>query len=117
PALAAGLPAAIADAADGHYDALVGLAAALSGPGNVIYSGMHFSVVCAEDAPRLQLAGSGETGAQFGRSFAALYEQVCAHWPRAQVDAGFYALPRAPAATWVLSGAADPATPPRHGAR
>ena len=116
PALAAGLPAAIADAADGHYDALAGLASALSGPGNVIYSGMHFSVVCAEDAPRLQSVG-GETGAQFGRSFATLYEQVCAHWPRGQVDAGFYTLPQAPAATWVLSGAADPATPPRHGAR
>jgi pimeloyl-ACP methyl ester carboxylesterase len=116
PALAAGLPAAIEEAAAERYDALVGLAAALTGPGNVTYSGMHFSVVCAEDLPRLQ-AGGGEIGAQFGRSFATLYEQVCAHWPRAPIDAGFYTLPRATAATWVLSGAADPATPPRHGAR
>jgi hypothetical protein len=116
PALAAGLPAAIVEAADGRYEALVGLAAALSSPGNVIYSGMHFAVVCAEDVPRLT-AARDQPSAQFGRSFAGLYEKVCAQWPRAQVGADFYAMPKAPAATWVLSGAADPATPPRHGQR
>jgi pimeloyl-ACP methyl ester carboxylesterase len=116
PALAAGLPGAIVEAAGGRYEPLVGLAAALSSPGNVLYSGMHFAVVCAEDVPRLQSARD-EPGAQFDRSFAGLYEKACAKWPKAQVTADFYAMPRAAAATWVLSGAADPATPPRHGQR
>jgi pimeloyl-ACP methyl ester carboxylesterase len=116
PALAAALPQAIAEAAAGRFAALVGLSAALAGPAGTIYSGMHFSVVCAEDLPRLALS-TDAAGAQFGSAFARLYEQVCAQWPRAAVDPAFYAIPPAPAATWVLSGAADPATPPRHGDR
>ncbi|HSC00737.1 MAG TPA: alpha/beta hydrolase, partial [Burkholderiaceae bacterium] len=116
PALAAVLPAAIGDAAAGRFDALAGLAAALSGPGAMLYSGMHFSVVCAEDVPRLGLSGDA-AGAQFARTFARLYEQACASWPRGAVDPAFYTTPVAPVAIWLLSGALDPATPPRHGER
>jgi pimeloyl-ACP methyl ester carboxylesterase len=95
---------------------MAGLAAALSGPGTTLYSGMHFSVVCSEDAPRMG-AGSAASGGPFGGAFTRVYEQACASWPRAEVDPAFYATPLAPAATWLLSGAADPATPPRHGER
>jgi pimeloyl-ACP methyl ester carboxylesterase len=116
PALSAALPEAIADASDGRFEALVGLASAMAIPGATLYTGMHFSVVCSEDVPRLGRALDA-AGEQFGRSFARLYEQVCASWPRAQVDPAFYTTPTAPVATWVLSGAADPATPPRHGQR
>jgi hypothetical protein len=45
------------------------------------------------------------------------YLQICAGWPRAEVPADFYTIPVAPSAALVLSGGADPATPPRHGAR
>jgi pimeloyl-ACP methyl ester carboxylesterase len=117
PALAAGLPQAIADAANGRFTPLVGLAASLSGPGAPkLYSGMHFSVVCTEDLPRRQLAPAPD-GAQFGSAFARLYQQACADWPRGNVDPAFYSTPPAPAATWLLSGGDDPATPPRHGER
>src|SRR5262249_46513236 len=54
---------------------------------------------------------------QFGPAFAQLYEQACAAWPRGEVPAAFYTTPPAPAATWLLSGAVDPATPPPHGDR
>ena len=117
PALAAGLPQAIAEAASGRFTPLAGLASALSGPGRPeVYSGMHFSVVCTEDLPRLPLAPEPDS-AQFGRAFARVYQQVCADWPRGKVDAAFYTTPTAPAATWLLSGGDDPATPPRHGER
>jgi hypothetical protein len=116
PALAAALPAAIEDAARGRFDAMAGLAAALSGPGTTLYSGMHFSVVCSEDAPRMGAGGSA-SGGPFEGAFARVYQQACASWPRADVDPAFYETPAAPAATWLLSGAADPATPPRHGER
>jgi pimeloyl-ACP methyl ester carboxylesterase len=117
PALAAGLPQAIADAADGRFTPLVGLASALSGPGRPeLYSGMHFSVVCSEDLPRMPLAPEPDSP-QFGQAFARVYQQVCADWPRGTVDPGFYATPAAPAATWLLSGGDDPATPPRHAER
>ncbi len=116
PALAAALPAAIAEAAHGRFDAMAGLASALSGPGVRLYTGMHFSVVCSEDVPRMS-RGADAAGEPFAGGFARLYRQACAAWPRAEVDPAFYSTPAAPAATWVLSGAADPATPPRHGER
>jgi len=116
PALAAALPQGIADAAQGRFAPLIGLSVALSSAESGMYTGMHFSVVCAEDVARL--AQSKDTpGADFGTSFGRLYEQVCADWPRGAVSDAFYSIPAAPAATLVLSGGADPATPPRHGER
>jgi pimeloyl-ACP methyl ester carboxylesterase len=118
PALGAALPQAIADASAGRYAPLLGLASALNrgGAEPAIYSGMHFSVVCAEDEPR-RARSADAPGADFGANFGQLYAQACADWPRAAVEGAFYELPRTRVPTLVLSGAADPATPPRHGAR
>ena len=117
PALASALPFALSEAAGGRFEALAGLASALSGPRAAVPAeGMHFSVVCAEDVPRLAAAADAP-GVDFGASFADLYRRVCADWPRGEVPAGFYSIPPAPAATLLLSGGADPATPPRHGER
>lgn len=117
PALAAALPYALAEAARGRFEALVGLASALSSArSGRVAEGMHFSVVCSEDLPRLA-PGVDVPAADFGDSFAVQYTRVCADWPRGDVPAAFYTLPPAPAATLLLSGGADPATPPRHGQR
>jgi pimeloyl-ACP methyl ester carboxylesterase len=117
PALAAGLPAAIAEAARGRYEALVGLGAALgTRSGGKFAMGMHFSVVCAEDAPLV--ARSLDTpGADFGRDNAQLYARVCAAWPRGAVPAEFYKTSASATPVLLLSGGLDPATPPRHAAR
>ncbi len=115
PVLASGLPAAIHEAAEGRYGPLLGLSTALGGIGGMA-TGMHFSVVCAEDLPRLA-AGADAPGRDFGDSFAKVYRQVCADWPRGMPPPAFYTLPVAPAPVLVLSGSADPVTPPRHGAR
>jgi len=147
PALAAGLPQAIGAAARGRFEPLFGLASALQGPrGATLAEGMHFSVVCAEDVPRLAAAGDGgvtradgaggsgaaqsragnrsdgataasPAGADFGSIFADQYQRFCADWPAGAVPAAFYGVPPAPAAALVLSGGADPVTPPRHGER
>jgi pimeloyl-ACP methyl ester carboxylesterase len=77
---------------------------------------MHFSVVCAEDAPRLNDTGD-KPGADFGSDHATLYRRVCAQWPRGAVPTDFYKVPASPVPTLLFSGGADPATPPRHGAR
>ena len=117
PALAAALPLAIDEAANGRFEPLAGLSSALQGArAPVLAEGMHFSVVCSEDAPRLAQSADAP-GADFGSGFADLYRRVCADWPRGPVPDAFYALSAAPAATLVLSGGADPATPPRHGER
>lgn len=117
PILASGLPQAMADAAKGRFEGLVGLAGALGGGRQGrISEGMHFSVVCSEDFPRLDRAADAP-GADFGNSFATMYREVCRDWPRSEVPAAFYTVPVAPAPVLLLSGGADPVTPPRHGER
>ena len=135
PALAAGLPAAIdAAAADGRWAPLLALASSLgSGAAGGLASGLHFSVVCTEDmrpvaasasalatpaASAATVAGAAAINPpahDFGDSFATLYSQACATWPRGQVPAAFDHVPAAPAPVWLLSGGLDPVTPPRHG--
>jgi pimeloyl-ACP methyl ester carboxylesterase len=117
PALAAALPEAIEAAARGDYAGLVGLSATLgSGKAMRLATGMHLSVVCAEDLPRLAATGD-KPGSDFGTTFARRYEKLCAVWPRGAVAPEFYSLPKSPSATLVLSGGIDPVTPPRHGER
>lgn len=122
PALAAALPAAIqmAEAKD-RFEGLIGLSGAIGGgKRQQLAGGMHFSVICAEDAPRLAQAGTAAghlPGADFGDLDAQLYATVCKDWPRAEVPVDFYTLPPARSPVLLLSGGADPATPPRHGAR
>jgi pimeloyl-ACP methyl ester carboxylesterase len=121
PAIGAALPQAIAEAAAGRYEGLAGLNAMLaSRPGrksaSSLATGMHFSVVCAEDLPRL--AGNTDPpGRDFGTGSRTLYEQVCADWPRGEVPAAFYTIPPSTTPVLLLSGGLDPVTPPRHGAR
>jgi pimeloyl-ACP methyl ester carboxylesterase len=142
PALAAGLPQALGEAARGRFEPLVGLASAVQGPrGATLAEGMHFSVVCTEDVPRLGAAGAaGASGAasaarggsgrgkggdlaaspagvDYGSVFEDQYRRFCADWPVGAVPPAFYGVPPAPAAALVLSGGADPVTPPRHGER
>ena len=123
PALAAALPHAISEAADNRFEALFGLASALSpSRRGRIAEGMHFSVLCSEDLPRLAPAtrlppSPPIAPADFGDSFAVQYTRVCADWPRGDVPAAFYTLPPARSATLLMSGGADPATPPHHGQR
>lgn len=117
PATASALPAALAEAAEGRFAPLVGLASVLALPRGeaALAQGMHFSVVCAEDMP--PAAARPAPAPDFGQGLAPVYLQVCEGWPRGVVDEAFRRLPPAPAPTLLLSGGIDPATPPRHGAR
>lgn len=125
PSLAAGLPQAIAEAAHGRYEALLGLAYALAPRrGGAVAMGMHLSVLCAEDGPRLApdppsaaSANGRAPPAPFIEQAGQLYRRVCAFWPRGSVPEAFYAVPPAASATLLLSGGLDPATPPRHADR
>ena len=118
PALAAALPAAIHQAARGRLEALMGLAGAMGGGGRAgkLAAGMHFSVICAEDLPRLATAADAP-GRDFGRVDAEFYQAVCKTWPQGAVSPDFYSIKPAAAPVLVLSGGADPVTPPRHGER
>lgn len=116
PSLSSALPAAIAQAAEGNFNALSALVIGLGGRTGQLAAGMHFSVICAEDLPRM--ANSMEAqGKDYGRIDAQLYERVCRDWPRGSVPAEFYTMPAAQSPVLLLSGGADPVTPPRHGER
>jgi pimeloyl-ACP methyl ester carboxylesterase len=128
PVLASALPAAIADAYAGRWAPLATLSSALGGGrGGTLYTGMHLSVVCAEDlgpgAPPVDAADAAAAAApdnDFGDTFARHYRQACADWPRGRVSPAFYTVPRGgpdAAPVWLLSGGLDPVTPPRHGER
>lgn len=117
PVLASALPAAIHDGAAGRWQGLMGLGSSLfSGKGGRIAAGMHFSVVCAEDVPRMPRARDG-LGKDFGDGEGLFYQRVCADWPRGDVPDAFYTVPPSPAPVLLLSGGLDPATPPRHAER
>lgn len=116
PSLASALPFAIEEAHSGRFGPLFGLGQGLSSPQTSIAWGMHFSVICAEDLPRVAQT-TEKAGAQFGDALAGIYKDVCADWPQAAVPAAFYTLPPASQPTLLLSGGQDPVTPPRHGAR
>lgn len=118
PTLASALPYAISEAAAGRFGAILGLATAMgSGSRSLdMAMGMHFSVVCAEDMPRLAASGD-KPGADFGEVALNQYRETCEGWPRGQVPPAFYTVPPARSPVLVLSGDADPVTPPRHGER
>ena len=117
PAVSAALPQALGEAARGRFGALVGLGSLQSTrKGSELAMGMHFSVVCAEDAPRLAQAADSP-GRDFGGEGAALYRRVCTEWPRGEVPPAFYELRTSDTPVLLLSGGLDPVTPPRHAAR
>ena len=117
PAFAAALPAAISAAAQGRFEALLGMGSLMSSrKGAQLAVGMHFSVVCAEDLPLLDKAIDAP-GADFGVDQAALYRRACADWPRGAMPVAFYGVKASTSPVLLLSGGLDPATPPRHGER
>jgi pimeloyl-ACP methyl ester carboxylesterase len=122
PSVAAALPVAITEAAAGRYEAIAGLGSMFASKrGTQLAMGMHFSVICAEDVPRLALTDAvhqtNPAGVDFRTEAADLYRHVCARWPRGELPADYYKLPAAKSPVLMFSGGIDPATPNRHGAR
>ncbi|MCP5143313.1 MAG: alpha/beta hydrolase [Gammaproteobacteria bacterium] len=116
PLLASTLPLAIDRASHGDFAPLVGLGSALASGESAAATGMHFSVICAEDFPRLTGVADDST-APFGSSFARIYLEICPVWPRGEVSEDFYRIHPGGSPVLVLSGGLDPVTPPRHGER
>lgn len=113
PALTAVVPAALDAALAGRWEGLVGLTTGLGlkGPARLA-EGMHFSVICAEDGPRLPAADGRDAAPAVD-----LYRRACSRWPVAPLPEAFYQIPTARTPVLVLSGGLDPVTPARHGER
>lgn len=82
-----------------------------------LYDGMLYAVACSEDAPRISAADAvAAANATFGDRTAAL-RAVCAQWPAGAVSADFYTPVQSAVPALLLSGEADPITPPPYAAQ
>lgn len=83
-----------------------------------IANGMHFAVVCSEDAPRWNASNVSDAAlarTYIGETFMAAMRTVCEQWPRGPVDPEFSQPLVSALPTLILSGGNDPVTPARYG--
>ncbi|MBL8062852.1 MAG: alpha/beta fold hydrolase [Anaerolineales bacterium] len=113
PDLVATLPLSIHQAyAEENYVPLISQAFLVNAG---IYDGMFYAVACTEDAPFISAdeAARRSEGSVFGDrtvDFAA----VCSEWQKGEVSSEFRAPVVSDVPVLILSGEADPITPPRH---
>jgi pimeloyl-ACP methyl ester carboxylesterase len=117
PELASLLPLGITRASQGDFNTL--LAQNLEFANDVadnLSVGMHLSVVCSEDVPRITAEDLAQAARGFfGRALVDDFLRACRHWPAAALPADYHDPVRSDAPVLILSGGIDPATPPRHG--
>jgi pimeloyl-ACP methyl ester carboxylesterase len=83
--------------------------------GEAVATGMHNSVVCAEDVPLWDaraLDRAGMAATYLGTAQIDGLASVCHIWPRGPVDADLHAPLSSDVPALLLSGSDDPATPP-----
>jgi pimeloyl-ACP methyl ester carboxylesterase len=77
-------------------------------------NGMQYSVICSEDEP--SFAGNSDRAAMAktyqGTDMVDALREICGLWPRGPVDADLHAPLHSDIPTLLLSGEADPVTPP-----
>ncbi len=82
--------------------------------------GMQLSVTCSEDVPYYHLTPAERArleGTYLGTQQIDALEEACREWPRGPVDADLHAALASAVPTLLLSGEADPVTPPAGAAR
>lgn len=85
---------------------------------NAVSYGMHNAVVCTEDAPLLESAAIDR--AALAKTYLGTLQldgliEVCKSWPHGLIDSDFHARLDSPVPALLLSGTADPVTPPSYG--
>ena len=78
-------------------------------------SGMQNSVICSEDVPFFASAGIDRRAIEatyLGTDQLDAFEEICKLWPRGPVDADLHAPLESDVPALLLSGEADPVTPP-----
>ncbi len=79
------------------------------------YQGMFYAVVCSEDAPLLDIEAAEQI--REDSAFPLVAEELvayCENWPRAQIADDFRLPLDSDIPTLLLSGEADPITPPQY---
>ncbi len=74
---------------------------------------LQLSVLCSEDVPLFADPAPGAAPTFLGNGAREAFRGLCAEWPRAPLDPAFHESPRMEVPALLLSGEADPVTPPR----
>jgi pimeloyl-ACP methyl ester carboxylesterase len=119
PRLTALMPYVLYEAAGNNWAPLFAMLAEISNSTvDTMALGMTLSVLCSEDVPRINPGEATDAvrGSWMGKAEIGWWSESCAAWPRHDLPAVYRAQPSPlsmPAL--ILSGEADPATPPRWG--
>ena len=112
------MPLLIAQAADDNLEPLAAqFAMTLISLSETLAIGMHNSVMCTEDAPFYDRAGIDHAALE--ASYMGAYQldalqAICSVWPAGPIDEDFKQPLSTDIPTLLLSGSADPITPPRY---
>ncbi len=120
PETVALLPLLIHTAAQGDYGPLAAQLLVVSEDlERSLSAGLNASVLCAEDAPFIDAAAARQAnlGTYLGGLQTDELARLCAIWPRGGLPAGFKQPVRSDVPVLLLSGEADPVTPPENGAQ
>ena len=116
PELVALLPESLARARQGDYAPLMAISSVFGDfVEEKIFAGMRFSVVCAEDIPRIGAGKDELQAAPFGGLFVGEFSKACIDWPRGSMAKDFDQPVRSDKPVLILSGGLDPVTPPVFG--
>lgn len=113
PDFVATLPLSIHEAyADENYVPLISQALLVNAG---LYDGMFYAVACTEDAPLISASEAAKRGEKsvFGDRTVD-FMAVCAEWPKGKVSPEFREPVVSDVPVLILSGEADPITPPWH---
>ncbi|TKB48130.1 alpha/beta fold hydrolase [Ferrimonas sediminicola] len=117
PSSRALIPYTIDQAWRDNFQPLLGMQMTSESDGFGIALGMHLSVICAEDQPRLSAAEAKRLSqaSLTGKTMVNLFSTACQLWRMPAVDEAFGAALTSDIPTLLLSGEKDPATPPAWG--
>jgi pimeloyl-ACP methyl ester carboxylesterase len=110
----AALPSMFEAAAGGDFGPLADTMLRLrEGAANLLYQGMMLSVLCAEDAPFIRRGAEQADGETFLRgAWTRSLVEACRVWPHGPQPRGLRTPRPLAVPTLLISGHADPATPP-----
>lgn len=113
PEIAATLPLSIHAAyVDENYVPLISQALLVNAG---LYDGMFYAVTCTEDAPLISAADAAKRSEQSVFADRTVdFVEVCSRWQKGEVSPQFREPVVADAPVLILSGEADPITPPWH---
>ena len=84
--------------------------------GNTLASGMHHAIICTEDVPFVDLSEQSEEPVTYlGNGVIDALLAGCKNWPQGYIDADFKDPVISDLPVLILSGEADPITPPDYG--